>query len=109
MSFKRVEDDIRPILKYSEAARADDMALYTYYVAAKTEELKLGYTYLQRIFTDRRFRLMHGIAPYETVSRVRRKRQAADDRLKPSVETIAERKRSEKQYKEYARQKGGAQ
>ena len=108
MDFKRVEDEIKPILKYSEAARADDMALYAYYVSHKLEKAGLGFTWLQRVFTDRRYRIIHGIAPYTTVSRCRRKLQAQDTKLRPSKEYIEERKRAEKEYKAYAKQKGGA-
>lgn len=107
MSFKRTKDDVEEILKYSENARADDMALYCYYVNAKTEGLKLSFFYLQKVFVDRAFRIKHGIAPYETVSRARRKLQADNPELRPAVETIQARKESEKAYKEYFRKERG--
>lgn len=107
MNFKRVEDDVKPILKNSEAARADDMTLYAAYCYDKIKNYGYGVSWLQRIFSDRRFRIIHGIAPYATVSRVRRKIQAENENLRPSEEYQAERKRVEKEYKAYARQKGG--
>ncbi len=107
MNFKRVEDDVKPILKNSEAARADDMTLYAAYCYDKIKGYGYGVSWLQQIFSDRRFRIMHGIAPYETVSRVRRRLQAENENLRPSEEYQAERKRAEKKYKAYARKKGG--
>lgn len=107
MSFKKVEDEIRPLLKDSEAARGDDMTLYAAYVFDKVQAFNLGASWLQRVFSDRRFRITHGIAPYETVSRVRRKLQENDESLRPSKEYIEEKKRAERDYKAYARQKGG--
>ena len=110
MNFKRVEDDVKPILKESEAARADDMTLYAAYCYDKIKDYGYGVAWLQKIFSDRRFRIIHGIAPYETVSRVRRRLQAEDEKLRPSEEYQAERKKAETEFKAYARQKqkGGA-
>lgn len=105
MKFKTVEQDIRPILKDNYAARCDDMALYAYYVYDKVQEMGLGKGWLQKVFSDRRFRITHGIAPYETVSRVRRKLQEKYDDLRPPQDLREERKKIEKVYKEYA--KGG--
>ena len=108
MEFKTVEQDIAPILKEDEAARCDDMALYANYVYGKLQGLNYGEGWLQKIFSDRRFRIIHGIAPYETVSRVRRKLQEKYEDLRPSKEYQEERKRVEVEYKKYAREKGGA-
>lgn len=108
MSFERVEDDVREILEESITARADDMILYSSYVYDKIRGQGLGSVWLQKIFSDRRFRISHGIAPYETVSRVRRKLQEQNKELRPSKEEIAEKKRLEKKYKEYARKGGGS-
>lgn len=108
MTFKTVEQDITPILKESEAARCDDMALYANYAYTKIAKLNYGAGWLQKIFSDRRFRIIHGIAPYETVSRVRRKLQEKYEDLRPNKEYQEERKRVEVEYKKYAREKGGA-
>ena len=109
MEFKTVEQDVAPILKNDNAARCDDMALYTYYAYEKLNRAKADLTggWLQRVFTDRRYRIIHGIAPYETVSRVRRKLQEKYAELRPSKEYQEERKRVEVEYKKYARQRGG--
>ena len=107
MDFKTVEQEITPILKYSEAARCDDMALYANYAYSKIEKLNYGAGWLQKIFSDRRFRIIHGIAPYETVSRVRRKLQEKYEDLRPSEAYREERKQTEKEYKKYARARGG--
>ena len=106
MEFKTVEQDIKPILKESEAARCDDMALYANYVWTKLEKFEYGAGWLEKIFSDRRFRIMHGIAPYETVSRVRRRLQAENENLRPSKAYQEERKRAEVEYKKYARGSG---
>jgi hypothetical protein len=105
MNFKTVEEDIEPILKYSDAAKCDDMTLYATYVYNKLQSKK--YTspnWLEKVFSDRRFRVIHGIAPYETVSRVRRRLQAKNILLRPTKEYKEERKKLEKEYKRYARE-----
>jgi len=107
MEFKTVEQEIKPILKESEAARCDDMALYANYAYSKIAKLNYGAGWLQKIFSDRRFRIIHGIAPYETVSRVRRKLQEKYAELRPSEAYREERKRVEVEYKKYAKEKGG--
>lgn len=106
MEFKTVEQDIKPILKESEAARCDDMALYANYVWTKLNKFDYGAGWLEKVFSDRRFRTMHGIAPYETVSRVRRRLQAENENLRPSKAYQEERKRAEVEYKKYARGSG---
>lgn len=106
MEFKTVEQDIKPILKESEAARCDDMALYANYVWTKLNKFDYGAGWLEKVFSDRRFRIMHGIAPYETVSRVRRRLQAENENLRPSKAYQEERKRAEVEYKKYARGSG---
>lgn len=107
MEFKTVEEDITPILKESEAARCDDMALYANYAFTKLSGMDYGAGWLEKIFSDRRFRIVHGIAPYETVSRVRRKLQERYENLRPSEAYKEERKRAEREYRKYAREKGG--
>lgn len=108
MEFKTVEQEITPILKESEAARCDDMALYANYAYSKIAKLNYGAGWLEKIFSDRRFRIIHGIAPYETVSRVRRRLQEKYAELRPSEAYREERKRVEEEYKKYAKEKGGA-
>lgn len=98
MRFKTVERAIKPVLENNKEARADDMWLYLYYIASE------GYTPL-KIFSDRKYRIEHGLASYETVSRARRKLQAKYRELRPTPEEITERKKAEKEYKKYA--KGG--
>lgn len=107
MSFKKVEDDIKPILKYNEAARCDDMTLYASYVYDKLKGANTSKDWLVTVFSDRLFRIMHGIAPYETVSRVRRKLQATYEELRAPKDYIEKRKKKEQEYKKYAMQKGG--
>ena len=107
MEFKTVEQDITPILKYSEAARCDDMALYANYVYTKLTNFEKGAGWLERVFSDRRFRIYHGIATFEAVSRCRRKLQEKYEELKPSENYRKERKLAEQEYKKYAREKGG--
>ena len=106
MEFKTVEQDIKPILKESEAARCDDMALYANYVWTKLNKFDYGAGWLEKVFSDRRFRIMHGIASYETVSRVRRRLQAENENLRPSKAYQEERNRAEVEYKKYARGSG---
>lgn len=108
MEFKTVEQDITPILKESEAARCDDMALYANYAYEKIQKFNYGAGWLEKIFSDRRFRIIHGIAAFETVSRVRRKLQEKYEELRPSEAYQKERKEVELEYKKYAREKGGA-
>lgn len=107
MNFKTVEQDIRPILEASEIARADDMALYTRYARRKIKSLNLGAGWIEKVFSNRNFRILYGIAPYDTVSRVRRRLQAENKDLRPSKEYIEERKKAERDYREYAKRGGG--
>lgn len=108
MSFRKIEDDVRELLEDNVAARGDDMVLYAEYAYSKVKNLRYGDGWLQMVFSDRRFRIIHGIAPFDTVSRVRRKLQETEEELRPSEEEIAERKRQIKKYKAYARTGGGS-
>lgn len=104
MEFYKVEQDVKEILKGDMAARCDDMALYANYVYKKLDkDSKAGGEWLISVFSDRHFRIIHGIAPYGTVSRVRRILQARYEELKPTKELLAERKRAERDYILYAK------
>lgn len=105
MAFKRVEDDIKPILKQNASARVDDMTLYANYVFEKIKgiDVSMPTTWLEQVFSNKLYRIAYGIAPYETVSRVRRKLQEKYEELRPTKEQRAEKKRLEKEYKQYAR------
>ena len=109
MEFYKVEEDIKEILKNDMVARCDDMALYANYVYTKLSRANAANNneWLIKVFSDRRFRIIHGIAPYGTISRVRRKLQEKYEDLRPNKEYQEERKRVEVEYKKYARQKGG--
>ena len=104
MDFEKIEDEVREILKVNMQARADDMKLYADYVFTKLN--KMGYSkvgWLEKVFSDTRFRLIHGIAPDESVSRIRRKLQNEDIALQPDLITVKARKELIKEYKAYAR------
>ena len=101
MEFKTVEQEVKPILEEYEAARSDDMRLYVRYITRKGGDVG-------KVFFDRKYRIMNGLASYETVSRVRRKLQAKDARLRPSKKYLDEGKKAEAEYKRYAKEKGGA-
>jgi hypothetical protein len=108
MEFYKVEEDIKEILKNDMVARCDDMALYANYVYTKlsrSNEVNNN-GWLIKVFSDRRFRIIHGIAPYGTVSRVRRRLQEENINLRPSEYYLKERKRAEREYKKYATERG---
>lgn len=96
MKFTTVEKEIKPILKDNNLTRADDMLLYAEY-------LKLKGGNMNKAFLDRKYRLINGLASYETVSRVRRKLQEVNPKLKPSKSYLSSRKAAEKEYKQYAK------
>lgn len=105
MAFTTVENEIKPILKSNMASRIDDMTLYACYVFEKLNgiDASMTTTWLEKVFSSKRYRIAYGIAPYETVSRVRRKLQELNEDLRPTPEQITEKKRLEKEYKQYAR------
>lgn len=105
MGFKKIEDELIPILKYNTDARNDDMKLYADYVYQNVKDMKLGEVWLQRIFSDQRFRISCGIAPYESVSRIRRKIQKEHPELRATEEERKEKKRIERNYKAYVKEK----
>lgn len=104
MELKRLEKEVRAILEYNEQARADDHKLYCDYVYTILGRSHIvGEGWLTRVMSDTRYRVIHGIAPYESVSRVRRRLQAMDESLRPSEEVVEARKEMIKKYKAYAR------
>ena len=103
MTFYQIEQDLKEILKENTAARCDDMTLYASYVYSKLGAGERGEGWLVKVFSDTRFRILHHIASYESVSRVRRKLQENYIELRPSEKDIAERKRLIKNYRLYAK------
>ena len=103
MKIGTLENEVKEILKHNTTARADDMALYANYVFNHIEDEGLGNGWLIKVFSDRRYRISHGISGYESVSRCRRKLQEKYEELRPDEETIKIRKREEKRWKAYAK------
>lgn len=101
MSFKTVEQDVKAILEKNQQARCDDMKLYSSYVYNKLDDT--SEEWLLKVFSDKRFRIINGIAPYETVSRVRRKLQEEHEELKAPDYIIQQKKEQERAYRMYAR------
>ena len=97
MNFRTVENEIAPILKSNKSARCDDMLLYSCYAKAK------GVEDLTEAFISRDFRHLFDLAPYETVSRIRRKLQEHYPELKATKAQIEEKKKAEKEYRLYAK------
>ena len=109
MEFKTVEHDILPILREKAETRCDDMLLYACYAyrkAASSVYNPAQSTMLLNVFLDARYRIHLGVAPYETVSRVRRKLQEKHAELRATKEQIQEKQRAEREYKRYARERG---
>lgn len=96
MTFRTVEQEITPILKRNKATRCDDNLLYIKYVNKK------GFSPVHA-FENNEYRVKNGIATYQTVSRIRRKIQERYPELRPTPAQIEEKKRAEREYKEYAR------
>lgn len=109
--IKRVEDDVKNILKDDLKARCDDMSLYASYVFMKCGGLDSGITeeiknkWLIKAFSDFRFRHDHDIAKYDTVGRCRRRLQSHYAELCAPDEVKKERKELERAYRLYS--KGG--
>ncbi len=106
MDFKTIEQDVRSILEENEQARADDNKLYMAYCWIKLERagVKPNKAWFGSIFANDRKKTAYGIADYKSVSRVRRKLQAENEKLRPSEKTVEERKKLIKEYKKYAKQ-----
>jgi len=105
MELFKVEEEVKKILEIDEQARADDMHLYACYAWEMLERAgeKVGSGWLEKVFSNERYRYLFGIAPYESVSRARRKLQEVNEDLRPSEETIRARKEKIKEYKQYAK------
>lgn len=105
MELFKVEEEVKKILEIDEQARADDMHLYAFYVWEMLERAgeKVGSGWLEKVFSNERYRYLFGIAPFESVSRARRKLQEVNEDLRPNEETIRSRKEKIKEYKQYAR------
>lgn len=96
--FLTVEKAIEPILANDPFTRADDMLLYLEYLR------RIGAAGdLTAVLSDRKYRIAYGIAPYDTVSRVRRKLQGKYEDLRPNKAFIKLRRENEKEFRKYAR------
>lgn len=105
MELLKVEEEVKKILEIDYQARVDDMHLYAFYAWEMLERAgeKVGSGWLEKVFSNERYRYLFGIAPYESVSRARRKLQEVNEDLRPSEETIRARKEKIKEYKQYAK------
>lgn len=93
-----LEKDVEAILLNDPFTRADDMLLYLEYLRSIGAAGDLA-----AVFSDRKYRIAYGVAPYESVSRVRRKLQEIHQDLKPSKDYIEYRRKTEKEFSKYAR------
>lgn len=96
--FLTVEKAIEPILLNDPFTRADDMLLYLEYLRSIGAAGDLA-----AVLSDHKYRIAYSIAPYETVSRVRRKLQERHECLRPSKDYIEYRRKNEKEFRKYAR------
>ena len=105
MELFKVEEEVKKILEIDEQARADDMHLYAFYAWEMLGRAgaKVGSGWLEKVFSNERYRYLYGIAPYESVSRARRKLQEVNEDLRANEETVRARKEKIKEYKRYAR------
>ena len=102
----KLEDEIISILEDNPKTRGDDMALYSVYayrkLNGKTDGLSMMRGFLL-LFSDQRYRVTNGVAPFESVSRCRRKVQSRREDLRPTEEQVRERAEAIAEYKKYAR------
>lgn len=96
MRLDTLESEIELILTTDEKTRGDDMTLYLAYLC----EHDVG---ILKVFSDKAYRVAHGISSFESVSRCRRRLQAKYPELKPEKEVIKIRKAKEEEFLEYAR------
>ena len=87
---------VKEILVASDEARADDMVLYFLYLSSR------GFgDCLLTVLADPKYRAQNGISGFSSISRLRRKLQEENPKLRPSAEQIAIRKKLEKEYREF--------
>ena len=102
----KLEDEVVSILEDNQKTRGDDMALYSVYAYRKlkgnTEGLSMMRGFLL-LFSDNRYRVTNGVAPFESVSRCRRKVQSRREDLRPTEEQVRERAEAIAEFKKYAR------
>ena len=102
----KLEDEIISILEDNPKTRGDDMALYSVYayrkLKGKTDGLSMMRGFLL-LFSDNRYRVTNGVAPFESVSRCRRKVQSRREDLRPTEEQVRERAEAIAEFKKYAR------
>ena len=102
----KLEDEVESILNDNPKTRGDDMALYSVYayrkLKGKTDGLSMMRGFLL-LFSDKRYRVTNGVAPFESVSRCRRKVQSRREDLRPTEEQVRERAEAIAEFKKYAR------
>ena len=102
----KLEDEVISILEDNPNTRGDDMTLYSVYayrrLKGKTDGLSMMRGFLL-IFSDKRYRVTNGVAPFESVSRCRRKVQSRREDLRPTEEQVRERAEAIAEFKKYAR------
>lgn len=102
----KLEDEVVSILEDNPNTRGDDMALYSVYayrkLKGKTDGLSMMRGFLL-LFSDNRYRVTNGVAPFESVSRCRRKVQSRREDLRPTEEQVRERAEAIAEFKKYAR------
>ena len=102
----KLEDEVVSILEDNPNTRGDDMALYSVYayrkLKGKTDGLSMMRGFLL-LFSDNRYRVTNGVAPFESVSRCRRKVQSRREDLRPTDEQVRERAEAIAEFKKYAR------
>ena len=102
----KLEDEVEFILEDNPKTRGDDMVLYSVYACrklkGKTEGLAMMRGFLL-LFSDQRYRVTNGVAPFESVSRCRRKAQSRREDLRPTEEQVRKRAEAIAEFKKYAR------
>ena len=96
MRLDTLESEIEFILSEHEKTRGDDMALYLVYLCNHD----VG---ILKVFSDKSYRVSHGISSFESVSRCRRKLQEKYPELKPPTQVVRTRAKREKEFREYVR------
>lgn len=102
----KLEDEVVSILEDNPNTRGDDMALYSVYAYRKLNGKTNGLSMMRGfllLFSDQRYRVTNGVAPFESVSRCRRKVQSKREDLRPTEEQVRERAESIAEFKKYAR------